>query len=339
MALSAVGVAATIGVFGASNRTTLAAQQGQVGAQQAQAEIDRLSKLRYGQLALTSTPTNSTDPLNPNNRVSGGNFNVRAGLTEALVTTAGEGETAQVDPGPDNFDVGSGGSTITGKIYRYVSWRDENCPATICDGTENTKRVTVAVTVDPQGNNVQRVPVWFSTVISDPSAAPEGYTGNRRRHGRRRQQHERADLLPVRHPVRADDASDSERQSLHPQHRADKPVLLQLLHLREQRSDEAAGPDVDRAAGRQRPARVRVLRRPRRRLPRRPGHDAQGQQLRHELLGGQRIEHRGAEQVVGARMGDERVRRRLPSQRARHRVASSRRRSAACPAAGSCARR
>jgi prepilin-type N-terminal cleavage/methylation domain-containing protein len=177
VALSAVGVAATIGVFGASNRTTLAAQQGQVGAQQAQAEIDRLSKLRYGQLALTSTPTNSTDPKNPNNRVSGGNLTVRSGLTEALVTTAGEGETAQVDPGPDNFAVGSGGSTITGKIYRYVSWRDENCPATICDGTENTKRVTVAVTVDPQGNNVQRMPVWFSTVISDPSAAPPGYTG------------------------------------------------------------------------------------------------------------------------------------------------------------------
>ena len=177
MASSAIGIAATIGVFGASSRTTVRAQQSQVGAQQAQAELDRMSKLRYGQLALTSTPTSSTDPKNPNYRVNGTNFNVRSGLTEALVTSAGEGETAQVDPGPSDFAVGQNGSTITGKIYRYVTWRDENCPATICDGTQNTKRAIVAVTVDPSPNSVQRPPMWFSTVITDPSAAPADYTG------------------------------------------------------------------------------------------------------------------------------------------------------------------
>ena len=177
VALMAVGVAATIGVFGASSRTSVIAQQGQVGAQQAQAELDRLSKLKYGQLALTSTPTASADPLNPNSRVSGGNFTVKSGLTEELVTEPGEGETAKVDPGPDNFAVGSGEATITGKLYRYVSWRDENCPATICDGTQNTKRVTVAVTTDPSATSTQRAPLWFSTVIADPSAAPPGFSG------------------------------------------------------------------------------------------------------------------------------------------------------------------
>ena len=74
---------------------------------------------------------------------------MRTGLTEALVTTAGDGATAKVAPGPTNFAVGQNGSTITGKIYRYVTWRDENCPATICDGTQNTKRVIVAVSLDP----------------------------------------------------------------------------------------------------------------------------------------------------------------------------------------------
>jgi len=177
MVLTSVGIAATISVFGASGRTTVVAQQSSVGAQQAQAELDRLSKLRYGQLALTSTPTASTDPMNPNYRVSGSNFTVKTGLSEPLVTTAGEGETAQVDPGPTNFTVGSSGSTITGKIYRYVTWRDENCPASICDGAENTKRVIVAVTVIPAANTGQRAPLWFSTVITDPSAAPASYTG------------------------------------------------------------------------------------------------------------------------------------------------------------------
>jgi prepilin-type N-terminal cleavage/methylation domain-containing protein len=177
MALTAVGVAATLGVFGASGRTTVISQNAEVGAQQAQAELDRLSKLRYGELALTSTPVNSTNPKNPNYRVSGVNFNVKSGLTEAMVTTPGEGATAKVDPGPTDFAVGQNGSTITGEIYRYVTWRDENCPTNVCDGTENTKRVIVAVSVDPIANSVQRAPLWFSTVITDPSAAPEGYTG------------------------------------------------------------------------------------------------------------------------------------------------------------------
>ena len=106
MALTAVGVAATLGVFGAAGRTTVISQNTEVGAQQAQAELDRLSKLKYGELALTSTPVNSTNVKNPNYRVSGTNFNVRTGLTEALVTTAGDGATAKVDPGPTNFAVG-----------------------------------------------------------------------------------------------------------------------------------------------------------------------------------------------------------------------------------------
>ena len=177
MALTAVGVAATLGVFGASGRTTVISQNAEVGAQQAQAELDRLSKLKYGELALTSTPVNSTNPKNPNYRVSGVNFNVRSNLTEAMVTTAGEGATAKVDPGPTDFAVGQDGSTITGEIYRYVTWRDENCPTSICDGTQNTKRVIVAVSLDPIANSVQRAPLWFSTVITDPSAAPAGYTG------------------------------------------------------------------------------------------------------------------------------------------------------------------
>ena len=177
MALTAVGVAATLSVFGASGRTTVISQNTEVGAQQAQAELDQLSELEYGELALTSAPTSSTNPKNPNYRVNGSNFEVRSDLTEPLVTEAGEGATAKIDPGPEDFAVGQDGSTITGKIYRYVTWRDENCPTNVCDGAENTKRVIVAVSLDPVANTVQRAPLWFSTVMTDPSAAPPDYSG------------------------------------------------------------------------------------------------------------------------------------------------------------------
>jgi hypothetical protein len=152
-------------------------QHTEVGAQQAQAELDRLSKLDYGELALTATPVSSTNPKNPNYRVAGANFDVRPGLSEPLVTAPGDGATAKVDPGPSDFAVGQDGATITGKIYRYVTWRDENCPSNICDGAQNTKRVIVAVTLDPIATSVARNPLWFATVITDPSAAPPGYTG------------------------------------------------------------------------------------------------------------------------------------------------------------------
>ena len=56
MALVSIGVAATISVFGSSSRATVRAQRGEVGVQQAQAEIDRLSTLEYGETALTSRP-------------------------------------------------------------------------------------------------------------------------------------------------------------------------------------------------------------------------------------------------------------------------------------------
>ncbi len=176
MALVAIGVAATIGVFGTSSRATVRAQRGEVAVQQAQAEIDRLSTLEYGETALTSAPTASTDPYDPRIRVQSGNrFLVRTGVVEDLVLTPASGMTAMVDPGPTTFSVGSGGAAVTGKIYRFASWRDEQCPTLICDGSENTKRISVAVTLDPaHSNDAPRPPVWLSTIVADPDAVPPG---------------------------------------------------------------------------------------------------------------------------------------------------------------------
>ena len=90
-----VGVAATMRVFGAAGRTTVRAQQQQVAVQQAQAEVDRLAALPYGELALTSAPPSSSDPQDPGYKVSGSNFAVRSDLTEALVLAPGAGRDRQ----------------------------------------------------------------------------------------------------------------------------------------------------------------------------------------------------------------------------------------------------
>jgi hypothetical protein len=55
-----------------------------------------------------------------------------------------------------------------------VTWRNENCPFALCDGTQNTKRLTVAVALDAESTGERRSPFWFSTVVADPDAAPPG---------------------------------------------------------------------------------------------------------------------------------------------------------------------
>jgi hypothetical protein len=79
-----------------------------------------------------------------------------------------------VEPGPQPFAVGTGGATTTGSLYRYVTWRDESCPLSLCEGAQNTKRVIVAVTLDPIATGSAAAPVWVSTIVVDPETAPPG---------------------------------------------------------------------------------------------------------------------------------------------------------------------
>jgi prepilin-type N-terminal cleavage/methylation domain-containing protein len=178
--LLSVGVAATIGALSASGRSTLRAQRVDVGVEKAQAEIDKLASLKYGEIALTAAPATSTDPNNPDSRVTGTTFRVKAGLNEQFVLTPDTGLTAKVNPGPQSFAVGSGGSAVTGKVYRFVTWRDEGSCAdssnALCTSNQDTKRVTVAITLDPTTTQAARSPIWISSVIADKDATPPGST-------------------------------------------------------------------------------------------------------------------------------------------------------------------
>ena len=178
MALMSVGVAATLRVFGSSGRTAQAAQRDQVATHKAQAALDQLGTTPYNKLGLTSAPTSSTDPVNPGYRVSGVTLAVKPGLTETFVLPSDPGQAdAAISPAAEPFTAGSGDSAISGSVHRYITWRDEVCPVNVCDGTKNTKRLTVAVTVQPNGAVAASAPVWLSKVIPDPQALPPGATG------------------------------------------------------------------------------------------------------------------------------------------------------------------
>ena len=175
VALISIGVAATLKIFGAAGHSVLRSERTDVGVQQAQAELDRLRTLPYGELAMKAAPSSSSDPYDPGSRVADGSLRVRPDLSEPFVMTPADGEAAMVDATPKDFATGLGGATITGHLYRYVTWRDENCPFALCPGNQNTKRVTVAVTLDRDpSSNERRRPMWFTTIVADPNSAPPG---------------------------------------------------------------------------------------------------------------------------------------------------------------------
>jgi prepilin-type N-terminal cleavage/methylation domain-containing protein len=175
VALISIGVAATLKIFGAVGHSVLRSERTDVGVQQAQAELDRLRTLPYGELAMKAAPSSSSDPYDPGSRVEGGSLRVRPDLSEPFVMTPADGDVAMVDATSKDFAVGLGGATVTGHVYRYVTWRDENCPFALCPGNQNTKRITVAVALDRDpSSNERRQPMWFSTIVADPNSAPPG---------------------------------------------------------------------------------------------------------------------------------------------------------------------
>ena len=235
---------------------------------QAQAEVDRLAALPYGELALTSAPASSSDPQDPGYKVSGSNFAVRSDLSEPLVLAPGPGATAKVEPGPEDFAVGTGGGTIAGTLHRYVTWRDESCPLLLCEGEQNTKRVIVAVTLVPLPGTAARAPIWVSTIVVDPDTAPPG------------SQAPPGGGPGGGDPVTADSfylydtpCGQGTRQPQSGSHSTRDTASTGAdrggeLHLRAPGARPPAGPDGRvRASGRQQHPRLPVLGRPRGRLP------------------------------------------------------------------------
>jgi prepilin-type N-terminal cleavage/methylation domain-containing protein len=191
-----IGIIATLGVFSASKRTTLVAQRHEIAVHVAQKEMEAMRTLKYSELGLNVTssagPQYSSDPKSPNNRIraSDGYFMVdpsgsSSTCCEEMVTRSNSDATGGVvDPGGtqsspgEPFSVGSGSSAVSGKIYRYVTWRDENCAVGICNGTHNTKRLIVAVTLNPTGSPPvgPLKPVWEMSIASDPNEGPTNST-------------------------------------------------------------------------------------------------------------------------------------------------------------------
>lgn len=158
-----MGALATFGMLRTATVNTQRGKATQVAMDRAQQELEALRGMSNEELALTATPPHSTNPLSPNYRVNAGNgtFAVTRqplGGYNKLVVNGGEvwGKSGEagvisggtVTPGPTTFSSGD----VSGQIYRYVVWVNDEVCGVDCPGPQDFKRVIVAVKLDTPGN-------------------------------------------------------------------------------------------------------------------------------------------------------------------------------------------
>lgn len=166
-----LGSAATFGILGAATKNAQRAKATQVALHLAQEELERLHGLPYESLALNSQPATSASLLNPNSRVSGSQFDLDRGAATAygpLVLDAEKG----ISPESDFVSGNPEASGVTGTLYRYVVWRnDDSCPD--CEGTQDYKQLVVAVKPSTTAQSGERGYVEVQSELIDPDAYEE----------------------------------------------------------------------------------------------------------------------------------------------------------------------
>jgi prepilin-type N-terminal cleavage/methylation domain-containing protein len=154
-----IGAMATFTLLSSATRNAQRAKATQVGLEYAEQEMERLRSMEWSQLALKSTPQHEGTALNPNYRVLNEKFALSReplGNYQTLVHNGepvwGEPEKTieggTVSPGPSPFTNGD----VSGKVYRYIVWRNDEACGSACPGPQDYKQIVIAVRLDARGN-------------------------------------------------------------------------------------------------------------------------------------------------------------------------------------------
>ncbi len=176
------GSFATFGVLRTATLNNQRAKGTQVALDRAQQELEALRSLPHSELAMTSVPSHSTDAMNPDYRVNSTN--------ETFALTRDPSEEAAPPSMVVNGDSLYGGGfveggavepqeafasgDVSGTVYRYVVWRnDDSCGAT-CPGTQDYKQIVVAVKIEKKANEAsERGYVEVQSSFIDPTDSSE----------------------------------------------------------------------------------------------------------------------------------------------------------------------
>jgi len=174
-----IGALTTFGLLSTATKNSQRAKATQVALDRAQQEIETLRSLPNKQLAMTATPEAETNPLSPNYRVSGGSFALIRQPPSSPATMVVNGTPLYgggfvaggvVNPGPTAFSSGD----VSGRIYRYVVWRDDSGCGASCPGTQDFKQIVVVVKLNTPGNQAgERGYVEVQSDFVDPTDGPQ----------------------------------------------------------------------------------------------------------------------------------------------------------------------
>jgi Tfp pilus assembly protein PilE len=173
-----IGSLAVFSLVGTAARGSYRSEQSQVVSNRLQQEMEQIQQLPYNQIALTGVPPDSTDTNNPAWRVEGTSYSITQDGAQphplvyngSALYGGGTVSGGAVAPGPTAFTSGD----VTAKIYRYIVWQnDPSCPDATCPGSQDMKRVIVAIALDggPVGGTVRHYQE-LQTQISNPATSP-----------------------------------------------------------------------------------------------------------------------------------------------------------------------
>lgn len=152
VAILIVGLAsmATFALLSDAVRNVQRAKAGQVAVEYAEQELEYLRSLENKKLAMTKAPAHSTNVGSPNYRVAENTFALSRSpvsnyrnlvINGGSVYGGGEIEGGTIEPGPTKFTSGN----VTGRIYRYIVWHNDESCGSACPGNQDYKQIVVVV--------------------------------------------------------------------------------------------------------------------------------------------------------------------------------------------------
>jgi prepilin-type N-terminal cleavage/methylation domain-containing protein len=177
LVLLLVGIMAFIQTLLPVQRFTRTSEFLTVESNVAEQELQRIVALGYVNVGLSTAPSHSSDPNNPNYYVGSSSpatfqYDRDSASNVETVCTASTSCSGSLSPGPSSWTSG----TKSGSLYRYVTWVNDPCDPNAspsrCPTATDYKRVTIAVTHN--GTGYPRKPYLISTIVANPSAVGAG---------------------------------------------------------------------------------------------------------------------------------------------------------------------
>ena len=174
-----LGSLATLSLVSSQAHNTFRGEQSQVVSNRLQEEMEKIKNLPYSQVALSSLPSDTGVTADPRWRISGTSYSVTKDGSQlrplvyngSSLTGGGTVSGGAISPNPEHFSSGD----ASGTIYRFVTWEnDPNCPETSCPGSQDMKRVIVAIRFDTTVAGGTRAYQELQSQIADPEAKVNG---------------------------------------------------------------------------------------------------------------------------------------------------------------------